>query len=178
MTKIKTLGTFAVIVLTIVSCTKNSRSGDHLTFASATEALKAVDVQGFKTASRTTTPGLTTTLVNPSVVQTANNTAVYVKQKYQVDLSAYDANTVSILGLYLSLKEMNEPGPSTLHCFLVAVGSIIGLTEAGTIWNTLSHGVVSASTVIGAVKLIAKRVGTVITVAVAVYEVGECLNIW
>ena len=69
---------------------------------------------------------------------------------------------------------MASPG---MDCFLTAVGTLIGITDAKNIWKSIVAGA-SEETAIAAVKLIGRRVGTIISVGIMVYEVGSCLDWW
>lgn len=66
---------------------------------------------------------------------------------------------------------------SGINCFLTAVGSIIGIPQAKDIWRSILAGA-SEETIIASVKLIGRRVATAITIVIAVYEIGECLEWW
>lgn len=109
-----------------------------------------------------------------------------------------DPNGIIILGLFYAAKEnYDQQQMSTLllaksknksvtpyfvandamGCFFTAIGALVGINDAKNIWNSIIAGA-SDQTVIAAVKLIGRRVATVITVVTTVYSVGSCLNWW
>lgn len=109
-----------------------------------------------------------------------------------------DPNGVILLGLFyaadeyyyqnqMTAKSLKQSGktaspnlyddPDPMGCFLTAVGSLIGFADAKNIWRSFVAGA-SEQTVIAALKLIGRRVATVITVVVTIYQAGECLDWW
>lgn len=90
-----------------------------------------------------------------------------------------DRDKVIMLGIFMAKIETlssNSNFAAPLDCFLTAVSSIIGLTDARAVWNSIVAGGASVETAVAALKLIAKRVASVITVAIAVYSVIQCLT--
>lgn len=111
---------------------------------------------------------------------------------------ADDPNNVIIFGLFYaakeyidqeslyatqkSVKKKKEPSiyympPDPEICFWTAVGTIIGFTEAKSIWNAIVGGA-SEQTIIRTLKLMGKRVASAITLVITIKEVGECLGWW
>ena len=110
--------------------------------------------------------------------------------QYKIDLKSEfktDYDKITLIGLLYAGKETFLPEikdenstlrpPSDFGCFLTAVSTLIGIPQAQSIWNSIKAGA-TEQTVVGALKLIGRRVGTIIGVAIMVYEVGECLNWW
>jgi hypothetical protein len=64
-----------------------------------------------------------------------------------------------------------------MNCFLTAIGDIIGITQARSLWKSIVAGA-SEETVIAAVSLIGRRVAGVLTITFAIYSTGECLGWW
>ena len=60
---------------------------------------------------------------------------------------------------------------------MAAVSAFVGVTEARNIWASIQAGT-SSETVVGTIKLVGRRVASVITVVFTVYQVGECLDWW
>lgn len=126
-----------------------------------------------------------------------NDISDYFLQTENIDVRAEfsnDRNSIILLGLFISLRptilapgERNSksnvlvtgraPTEPSIDCFITAVSSLIGISEGQAIWNSIKAGA-STQTVIGALKLIARRVASAITVAFMIYEVGECLDWW
>jgi hypothetical protein len=65
----------------------------------------------------------------------------------------------------------------TFDCFLTVVSGIIGIRDIQSLYKDFVAGV-GAETIIASMRLMFKRVATVFTIAVAVYETGECLGWW
>ena len=66
----------------------------------------------------------------------------------------------------------------SMDCFFVAVETLIGITQAKSIWASIVGGSYNVGTVIQALKLIGSRVAGVITVGIMIYSVGCCLDWW
>ncbi|MBC7848637.1 MAG: hypothetical protein H7Y31_02820 [Chitinophagaceae bacterium] len=121
----------------------------------------------------------------------ARQIAGYVWQQYNEDVLAdilSAPETGMILALFLYGKEMNilppdrpdpgRDGGGEMNCFTAALGGLIGIPEIKGIYSDFVSGRTSPKTVIKAVKLIGRRVATIIGVAIAVYSLGDCLEWW
>ena len=125
----------------------------------------------------------------------ANQIASYFQDKFNVDITKEfidNPEGIVILGLFYAKKEqldansqimsnstnnvMKTPDEN-MDCFLTAVSDFIGISQAKSIWKSLVMGA-SEETVIAAIKLIGRRVGTVISVGIMVYATGRCLDWW
>lgn len=60
---------------------------------------------------------------------------------------------------------------------MTAVGTVIGITQAQSIWQSIVAGA-TVQSVVDALILIAKRVAAVVTVSIMIYEAGQCLHWW
>lgn len=54
---------------------------------------------------------------------------------------------------------------------------MIGANDVAALVNSFRNGV-SATTLMATAKVMLKRVATAITIAVAVYQLGDCLGFW
>ncbi|MBN9299952.1 MAG: hypothetical protein J0I41_23320 [Filimonas sp.] len=125
-----------------------------------------------------------------------NYTVDQIKAKtyntYGIDLSGEERELVIVYGLFQAAREnyianggiigaesgsSSSGGGSSLDCFLTAVVALIGITDAQNIWKSIAAGA-AEETVIASLKLMFKRVATVITAVVTIYQVGKCLNWW
>ncbi|WP_346239306.1 hypothetical protein ABDK00_006300 [Niabella insulamsoli] len=91
-----------------------------------------------------------------------------------------DETRIILLGM---IEDMNDkylinPSSANIGCFFTAVSTFIGVTQARSIWRSIVSGSYNVGTVIDALKLAGKRVAGVLTVAIMVYDVGECLGWW
>jgi hypothetical protein len=118
----------------------------------------------------------------------------FVSEKYLINLSAVtnDFNVV-IIGMLIAEKELetqrfinkinnidfvNTPNKAAgMDCFLSSVSGVLGILEARALYMQFTNGV-GAETIIAAVKLIGKRVGSAISIVFAVYELGLCIGWW
>ncbi|PQV59672.1 hypothetical protein CLV53_11556 [Sediminibacterium magnilacihabitans] len=129
----------------------------------------------------------------------ANKVASYFYAKYQRDIRRDFVNNpqgIIILGLLYAAKErhaatinmsasLHAPGQglavesnrATFDCLLSVVGSVIGLSDARNLWQSIAAGA-TEETAIAALKVIGRRVAGVITVAIMVYDLGSCLDWW
>ncbi len=91
-----------------------------------------------------------------------------------------DNTRIVLLGLIEAVNQqyINNPSSANLNCFFAAVEGFIGLTNARSIWRAITTGSYSVGTLIDALKLLGKRVATVITVGIMVYNVGACVGWW
>jgi hypothetical protein len=127
-------------------------------------------------------------------IDLANKIGSYVKDTEGIDLTndyIDDPEGVIMVGVFLGLHEKynQRTKPTTTNdltirkdiddfgCFLTAVGTLIGITEIQSIYESIVAGA-TKRTVIGALKLIGRRVAGVITVGIMIYEVGDCLEWW
>lgn len=97
--------------------------------------------------------------------------------------AAYEwQNNSTFINNNKSLKSKKKPdvianSSDPMGCFLTAIGSVIGITDARNIWRSIVAGA-SEQTAIAAVKVIAKRSAVVISAVFAIYEAGDCLGWW
>lgn len=179
------------------SCRKSSSESEWVAtleannYATITDVFKSVNKADLITATSTNN----VTATNAIVLPMANKIASFVYAKYKIDIRkdfADNPQGVIILGLSfaarehenatVSIKTMstnNSPivNKADLNCFFAVVGGVIGLTDAKGIWKSIVAGA-SEETIIATVKLIGKKVGTIITVGIMVYELGECFDWW
>ncbi|GEM_PF-4847686 len=87
-----------------------------------------------------------------------------------------DPDKITVLGLLLAGRAagMSE---DPMNCFLTAVGTFLGITQAQQIWNSILAGA-AEDTVIATLKMIGRRVGSIISVGIMIYSVGQCLDWW
>jgi hypothetical protein len=125
----------------------------------------------------------------------ANQIASYFQDKFNIDITKEfidNPEGIVILGLFYAKKEqldakslimststnnVMKSSDENMDCFLTAVGDFIGLTQARSIWKSIVMGA-SEQTEIAAVKLIGRRVASIISVATMVYSTGSCLDWW
>lgn len=176
-----------------ISCKKTSEKSEWKaqiesnSIASVTEIFKLTDPQKLKAIISANDEIKGRQFIN----STANKIATYFFYKYKIDIRedfVDNPQGIITLGLFYAAKEsksntqnnyasraeMASPG---MDCFLTAVGTLIGITDAKNIWKSIVAGA-SEETAIAAVKLIGRRVGTIISVGIMVYEVGSCLDWW
>ncbi|QEC43236.1 hypothetical protein [Pseudobacter ginsenosidimutans] len=140
---------------------------DHSTGTDLADAINTHDVSGSESALQ----------------EMSNNIANYYITTYNIDLQQEfdnDDYRIIIFGLIeeLNSKYVSNPTSTDLTCFMTAVSTFIGVTQARNIWKSIATGSYNAGTVIDALKLMGKRVATVIGVGIMVYEVGACLHWW
>jgi hypothetical protein len=142
-------------------------------------------------------------LANEFVMELANKIAGLYFYKKGIDIRSDfvdNPNGIIILGLFSAAREYHFgiaptsmvqnisksqknvgiaplAEPDDMDCFLVAVQSIIGIPQARSIWRSILAGA-AEETIIGAVRLIGRRVGVGITIGIAIYDVGGCLGWW
>jgi len=124
----------------------------------------------------------------------ANQIASYFQSKYKIDITQEFINNpegIVILGIFYAKKEAIEAksqiksfsinsyksNSEDMDCLMTAVGAVIGISQAKDIWKSIMAGATEA-TIIGTVKLMARRVAAAWTVVAMVYEVGSCLDFW
>ncbi len=138
------------------------------------------------------------------VKSTANKVASFFYEVYKIDLRGKfqnDPEGLIILGVFFAAKEKHDaitrsgtatknglseeiplvadPSASgTFDCFLTAVSTVIGITQAKELWLTITAGTATVDTAVAALALIGKRVAGVITVAIMIYEAGSCFGWW
>lgn len=129
-------------------------------------------------------------------LQLANNIASYVYKTQKVDIRKEfinDPNGIVFLGMLLEIKERSltpssksTNSPSDLYaistpemdCFFAAVGGLVGINEAKTMWLTLMGEGVVLDSFIAAARFITKKVGVGLTVAILLRDVGGCFGWW
>ena len=67
--------------------------------------------------------------------------------------------------------------PDIEACFYTAVGTILSITQIKSLVASIQAGAARA-TVINSLKLMGRRVAFAVTVVVAVYQLGDCLEWW
>jgi hypothetical protein len=138
--------------------------------------------------------------VQEIITETNHKIAALFFEKHQINLNeefSDNPDGITLVGLFYAAKEellVNEftgnlnQGKAThstnslkaapeFDCFLTAVSTFIGITQARSIWNAIVSGA-SEQTVISIIKLVGRRVATVIGVGIMVYDVGGCLDWW
>ena len=122
---------------------------------------------------------------------TANKIASFFYYTKNIDIRTKFVNNlhgIITLGLVYALYEnyntykTNLNGrealpPDSFDCFMTAVGTVIGITQAQSIWQSIVAGA-TVQSVVDALILIAKRVAAVVTVSIMIYEAGQCLHWW
>ena len=131
---------------------------------------------------------------------TANQIASYFQDKFKIDITKEfidNPEGIVILGLFYAKKEQQDANSqimsnrtnslmkanvmktpdATMDCFLTAVGNLIGITQAQSIWKSIVMGA-TEETVIAAVALIGRRVAGIFSVGMMVYATGNCLGWW
>lgn len=96
------------------------------------------------------------------------------------DISGEEINTVityAFLKMEFEKSQRLNVREESLDCFMTAVGSIIGLAGARSVYNSFMAGA-ATETIIGFLRVAAGRVATVFTVAWAVYEVADCMGLF
>jgi hypothetical protein len=138
--------------------------------------------------------------VQEIITETNHKITALFFEKYQIDLNeefSDNPDGITLVGVFYAAKEnllLNEftgnlnQGKTThstnslkaspaFDCFLNAVGTFIGITQARSIWNSIVAGA-SEQAIISSLKLIGRRVAAVIGVGIMVYDVGSCLDWW
>ena len=110
---------------------------------------------------------------NPDGVLTLGYFVAHIeKQKELISKRAQSGMEGEVLSI------TNPETDKQFECFLTAVSSFIGLSEARSIWKSIVTGSLETSTIIGGLALMAKRVATIATVTIMIYEAGDCLGWW
>ena len=110
---------------------------------------------------------------NPDGVLTLGYFVAHIeKQKELISKRAQSGMEGEVLSI------TNPETDKQFECFLTAVSSFIGLSEARSIWKAIVTGSLETSTIIGGLALMAKRVATIATVTIMIYEAGDCLGWW
>lgn len=124
----------------------------------------------------------------------ASKIASFFRQRFSLDLRAdfrNDPNGVVLLGLAysaaiesrsndmrtVSVARMAPDPGGAWGCFMTAVSGFIGITQAKAIWAAFEAGA-TASGVISAVGLIARRTASAISVGLMILSVIDCLDWW
>ena len=124
----------------------------------------------------------------------ANQIASYFIDKYKIDIREEfkdNPEGIIVLGMLYAAKEyedarikikgnslgvMKSP-EEEMNCFFVAVESVIGITQARSLWKSIAMGATKEA-VISSVSLISRRVVAIWSVANLVYDIGGCLEWW
>ena len=132
--------------------------------------------------------------------KTANQIASHFQDKFKIDITKEfidNPEGIVILGLFYAKKEQQDANSQimsdrtnnlmkanvmqapdgTMDCFLTAVGDLIGISQAQSIWKSIVMGA-TEETVISAVTLIGRRVAGIFSVCTMVYATGSCLGWW
>ncbi len=124
----------------------------------------------------------------------ANQIASYFQDKYNLDITKEfidNPEGIVILGLFYAKKEQQDADLQIMSnstnyfmknidpndCFWAAVMGVIGITDAKNLWKALAAGA-SEETVIAAARLIGKRIGISIGIALMIVEIGDCAGWW
>lgn len=124
----------------------------------------------------------------------ANQIASYFQDKYKLDITKEfidNPEGIVILGLFYAKKEQQDADLQIMSnstnyfmknidpndCFWAAVMGVIGITDAKNLWKALAAGA-SEETVIAAARLIGKRIGISIGIALMIVEIGDCAGWW
>lgn len=92
----------------------------------------------------------------------------------------YQLNTFSIDSKNKKIKSDITPNyiqENPMECFVTAVSTIIGIGDARSLWRNILAGA-TEQTAIAALKLIARRTASGITIVLAIYGAGDCLGWW
>ena len=181
--------------LTIASCSKNRSEQmwvaqiSIIQEKSLTEIFKNIDVKTLRSAndSKNNFVGL---IIQNSL---ANKIASFFFFKKNVDIRSKFINDqlgLITLGLLFTAREYQEAAslhtvqssrvvmpPDPWTCFQAAVSTVIGLTQAQALWQSIVGGA-TVQTVVDALILIGRRVAGVISVGLMVVAVGDCLGWW
>jgi hypothetical protein len=172
------------------SCKKQVPGPDAGNFNSVTEIMKTVNPSS-----------LTSNLLYRTEIDKAAVKIAAYLQKQGVDTREFNSLTLFTYGLFLAAHEkhpgiplqlmsrelLDAPGTpivpdaafDAMNCFWVAVGTIIGIAQAKTIWAGVASGSASlAQTAVAALGVIAKRVAWGAMTVYAIYEAGQCLDLW
>ena len=124
----------------------------------------------------------------------ANQIASYFIDKYKIDIREEfkdNPEGIIVLGMLYAAKEyedarikikgnslgvMKSP-EEEMNCFFVAVESVIGITQARSLWKSIAMGATKEA-VISSVSLLSRRVVAIWSVANLVYDIGGCLEWW
>jgi hypothetical protein len=124
----------------------------------------------------------------------ANQIASYFIDKYKIDIREEfkdNPEGVIVIGMLYAAKEyedarikikgnslevMKSP-EEEMNCFFVAVESVIGITQARSLWKSIAMGATKEA-VISSVSLLSRRVVAIWSVATLVYDIGGCLEWW
>jgi hypothetical protein len=68
-------------------------------------------------------------------------------------------------------------GGDPMSCFGAALGSLLGISDIRDLYNDFARGA-SPKTILKSLKVLGRRVATILNVAIAVYDLGDCLNWW
>lgn len=151
------------------------------TFTSMPDVFKSTNLTALQTAITNNDEVAATNVL----ISLANKIYVYIQDNYDSTFTANvatDYKEIIVMGMAYLEYEANPVGgasvqSSEVDCIITVVGSIIGVNDVMGIVNDFRNGV-SATTLLGTAKLALKRVATAITVAIAIYELGDCLDWW
>jgi len=194
---------FSLMLLLLVtsSCNKADNSDEwqatvtHSSFNSMGSIFQEVGANKLRNAIN----GSNSIAAEMVIKNLASQIVSYFVKQYNVDLriaSIGNPEGLVILGIAIAEKEyQQEKGiysgwqsevlsvadPSTssgMSCFVTAVSTLIGLSQAKAIWADIVAANFTVTTAVEALTLIGKRVAGVIAVACMVYSAGECLGWW
>lgn len=130
------------------------------------------------------------TVVRNELIVLANNIGVFIKNNYDNSFSfnaSVNYKELIAMGVaYLQMEQedmQNNSGggmvvmSNEVDCIIGTFSSLLGVGEVAALVNSFRNGV-SATTLLATAKVMLKRVATVITVAVAVYSFGDCMDWW
>lgn len=150
-------------------------------FTSMPDVFKSINVAALQTAINNNDDPASTSIL----ISLANKIYIYIQNNYDATFTANVSTNykeIIVMGMAYLEYEANPVGgvsvqSSEVDCIITVVGSIIGVNDVMGIVNDFRNGV-SATTLMGTARLALKRVATAITVAIAIYELGDCLDWW
>lgn len=203
MKKIKYLflGMLSFTIL-IIACSKNTSEShweaqiDNSSFSSVSSIFKNSNSDALKSIKELNEEAA----ASEYLTKKANEIASFYYKKKNINLSKDfidNPDGIVIFGLFMAAKESNDLNKSNkilttdiqkistkldesgggMSCFFAAIGGVLGIRDARDLWKACLEGA-SEQTLIASIKLMGKRVAGVLTLAIAVYEVGECLDWW
>ncbi len=149
------------------------------TFNSMPAVFQSLNVQALQVAMNNNDEATAAQLL----MNLASEITLYIQDKYDANFTAniaLDYKEIIVMGMgYVEFEAhpVAVTQSDEVDCIISAVGAIIGVNDVMGIVNDFRNGV-SATTILGTAKLALKRVATALTVAFAIYELGDCLDWW
>lgn len=156
------------------------------------DVFKSIDIDTLKSVAENNDSAL----ITQELIELASEIQLFLKTNYDStfnpDIVTYYKEII-VLGIsYLKYQQeiaadsignlINSENTAViqsgdLDCILSAVGGLIGVSDVISLVNSFKNGI-SATTLLGTAKVMLKRTAAAITVAIVIYQMGECFGWW